>query len=313
METRAHHVLIGLFTLIIFTAVLLFSLWLTKSGADRQFKQYDIVFNEAVSGLSQGSTVNYSGIRVGEVTQLRLDPNLPTKVWARIRVTASAPIRQDTQARLAIAGITGTSNIQLSGGSETSPLLKGEDGAIPVIIATPSPLTQLLANGEDVMTNVNEVLVRLNQLMTPDNQQRLVNTLDNLEQITNTVAGQREDIRTILQQLALVTKQSNDTLAQTNRLVRNANVLLDGQGKQLVANAANTMASLEKTTALLNKLIGENQQSLNSGIRGFNDLGPAVDELRRTLLTLRGAMSRLEENPSALLRGRERTKEFTPK
>jgi phospholipid/cholesterol/gamma-HCH transport system substrate-binding protein len=313
METRAHHVLIGLFTLIIFTAVLLFSLWLTKSGTDRQFKQYDIVFNEAVSGLSQGSTVNYSGIRVGEVTQLRLDPNVPTKVWARIRVTASAPIRQDTQARLAIAGITGTSNIQLSGGSEASPMLTGEDGAIPVIIATPSPLTQLLANGEDVMTNVNEVLVRLNQLMTPDNQQRLVNTLNNLEQITDTVAGQREDIRTILQQLALVTKQSNDTLAQTNRLVRNANVLLDGQGKQLVTNAANTMASLEKTSALLNKLIGENQQSLNSGIQGFNDLGPAVDELRRTLLTLRGAMNRLEENPSALLRGRERTKEFTPK
>lgn len=79
METRAHHVLIGLFTLIIFTAVLLFSLWLTKSGTDRQFKQYDIVFNEAVSGLSQGSTVNYSGIRVGEVTMLRLIPTCRPK------------------------------------------------------------------------------------------------------------------------------------------------------------------------------------------------------------------------------------------
>ncbi|VTR24033.1 Uncharacterised protein [Serratia fonticola] len=108
-------------------------------------------------------------------------------------------------------------------------MLTGEDGAIPVIIATPSPLTQLLANGEDVMSNVNQVLVRLNQLMTPDNQQRLVNTLDNLEQITSTVAGQREDIRTILQQLALVTKQSNDTLAQTNRLVRNATCCWTGR------------------------------------------------------------------------------------
>ena len=39
---------------------------------------------------------------------------------------------------------------------------------------------------------------------------------------------------------------------------------------------------------------------------------PAVDELRRTLATLRAAVSRLEENPAALLRGRERTQEFTP-
>ncbi|MHA7847536.1 MlaD family protein [Serratia sp. D1N4] len=312
METRAHHVLIGLFTLIIFSAVLLFSLWLTKAGSDRQFKLYDIVFNEAVSGLSQGSTVNYSGIRVGEVVQLRLDKDVPSKVWARIRVAASAPIRQDTQARLAVAGITGTSNIQLSSGTEASPLLEGENGEIPVIIATPSPLSQLLTNGEDVVTNINEVLVRLNQVLTPDNQQRLVNTLDNLEKITGTVAGEREDIRTVIQQLALLTKQGNDTLVQTNRLVRNANGLLDGQGKLLVSNAAKTMASLEQTSALLNKLISENQSSLSNGMQGFNDLGPAVDELRRTLVALRSAMNRLEENPSALLRGRERTKEFRP-
>lgn len=312
METRAHHVLIGLFTLIIFSAVLLFSLWLTKAGSDRQFKLYDIVFNEAVSGLSQGSSVNYSGIRVGEVVQLRLDREVPSKVWARIRVAASAPIREDTQARLAVAGITGTSNIQLSSGTEASPLLESQNGEIPVIIATPSPLSQLLTNGEDLVTNINEVLMRLNEVLTPDNQQRLTSTLDNLAKITGTVAGEREDIRTVIQQLALLTKQGNDTLAQTNRLVRNANGLLDGQGKLLVSNAANTMASLEKTSALLNKLISENQSSLNNGMQGFNELGPAIDELRRTLMTLRTAMSRLEENPSALLRGRERTKEFTP-
>ena len=91
METRAHHVVIGLFTLIVVSAALLFCLWLTNSGSDRQFRLYDIVFNEPVSGLSQGSTVQYSGIRVGEVTQLRLDRDNPNKVWARIRVSASTP------------------------------------------------------------------------------------------------------------------------------------------------------------------------------------------------------------------------------
>lgn len=313
METRAHHVLIGLFTLIIFSAVLLFSVWLTKSGSDREFTLYDIVFNESVNGLSQGSVVNYSGIRVGEVVQLRLDREVPTKVWARIRVTASTPIRQDTKARLAMAGITGTANIQLSGGSESSPMLTAQGDDIAVIIATPSPLNQLLSSSEDLMTNINEVLIRLNQILTPDNQRRLTNTLENLDKITDTVAGQRDDIRTILQQLALVTKQSNDALVQASRLMRNANTLLDGQGKQLVSNAANTMASLEKTSAILNKLVSENQQALSSGVRGFNDIGPAMDELRRTLAALRSSINRLEENPSALLRGRERTKEFTPK
>ncbi|WP_127958487.1 MlaD family protein [Serratia microhaemolytica] len=312
METRAHHVLIGLFSVLIFSAVLMFSLWLTNSGSDREFKLVDIVFNEPVSGLSQGSTVNYSGIRIGEVVQLRLDREVPSRVWARIRVSASAPIRQDTQARLAVAGITGTSNIQLIGGGEGSPLLRGVNNQIPVIIATPSPLSQFISNGEDIVTNINEVLIRLNQVLTPTNQQRLTNTLENLDKITDTIAEQHEDIRTILQQLVVVTKQGNETLLQTSQLMSNANRLLQGQGRQLVGSATNTMASLEKSSAILNRLLRDNQESLNSGIQGFKDFGPAVDELRRTLVALRAAVNRLEENPSALLRGRERTKEFTP-
>lgn len=112
METRAHHVLIGLFSVIVIGAALLFGLWLAKSGSEGKFNYYDIVFNEAVSGLSQGSSVQYSGIKVGDVAFLRLDPKDPRKVWARIRVVASAPIKQDTTAKLALTGITGTSIIQ---------------------------------------------------------------------------------------------------------------------------------------------------------------------------------------------------------
>lgn len=312
METRANHVLIGFFTLVVFAGILLFSLWLTKSGSERQFKRYDIVFNEAVSGLSQGSSVNYSGIRVGEVVHLWLDNETPGKVWARIRVASSVPIRKDTQARLAVAGITGTSNIQLSGGSKTSPLLEGNDKDIPVIVATPSPMSKFLASGEDVVANINNLLIRLNQVLTPENQQHLSSTIDNLAKITDAIAGQREDISTILRELALATRQSNDALAQANQLLSNTNALMDSRGKALVNSAASTMASLEKTSAMLNKLVSENQQSLNNGMRGLNDLGPAIDELRRTLATLRSSISRLEENPSALLKGRERTREFTP-
>ena len=40
METRAHHVLIGLFTVIVVAAALLFGLWLAKSSTDRQFAEY---------------------------------------------------------------------------------------------------------------------------------------------------------------------------------------------------------------------------------------------------------------------------------
>ena len=62
METRAHHVLIGLFTVITVGAALLFGLWLGKSTIDREFSYFEVLFNEEVSGLTPGSAVEYSGI-----------------------------------------------------------------------------------------------------------------------------------------------------------------------------------------------------------------------------------------------------------
>ncbi len=202
METRAHHVLIGLFSVIVIGAALLFGLWLAKSGSEGKFNYYDIVFNEAVSGLSQGSSVQYSGIKVGDVAFLRLDPQDPRKVWARIRVVASAPIKQDTTAKLALTGITGTSIIQLSSGTPASPMLEGKDGKIPVIVATPSPLTQLLSNGEDLMGNINQLIARFSNLLSEENTARISRTLDHLDQATGALSAERENVSAVMQQLA---------------------------------------------------------------------------------------------------------------
>ncbi len=91
METRAHHVMIGLFSVIVVVGAMLFGLWLAKSSVDSAFQDYEVVFNEAVSGLSQGSSVQYSGIKVGDVISLRLDPKDPRRVLARIRLTGQTP------------------------------------------------------------------------------------------------------------------------------------------------------------------------------------------------------------------------------
>ena len=51
METRAHHVLIGLVTVLVVVGAMLFGLWLAKSSVDTAFKDYEVVFNEAVTDL----------------------------------------------------------------------------------------------------------------------------------------------------------------------------------------------------------------------------------------------------------------------
>lgn len=312
METRANHVLIGLFSVLVIAGAMLFGLWLAKASMDSTFKDYEVVFNEAVSGLSKGSSVQYNGIKVGDVIELRLDVKDPRRVLARIRLAAGTPVKVDTKAKLALTGVTGTSIIQLSGGDPNSPPLKGKDGKLPVLIATPSPIARLLTDSTDMMANVNMLLHNANALFSPANVERVSKTLENLEQTTTAISSQRGDISQTLKQLSQVGKQASSALEQTTALMRNANVLMSTQGKQMFSSAEQAMKSLEHSSETINTLLNNNEESLNSGLQGLNQLGPAVNELRETLSTLRSISRRLEANPSGYLLGREQNKEFTP-
>ena len=312
METRAHHVLIGLFTVIVVTAALLFGLWLAKTSTDQAFQDYDVVFNEAVTGLSQGAAVQYNGIKVGDVTRLKLDPVDPRRVLARIRVGADTPVKKDTHAKLALTGLTGLSIIQLSGGSPQSPALRGRDGHVGVIVADPSPFTKLLAGGEDLMLNINEVVAKASQLLSDDNVQHINNTLTHLDQMTGAVAEQRDEIRELLQQLALASRNANATLAQTEALARNANGLINGPGKAALDSMQASMASLQRATANIDRLLNDNRDGLDTGIRGLGEIGPALIELRKTLESLQTISRKLDNNPSGYLLGRDKSKEFKP-
>ncbi|EQM79355.1 MlaD family protein [Stutzerimonas stutzeri] len=312
METRAHHVLIGLFTVVAVGCALLFALWLGKSSMDREYSYYDIGFSQAVSGLSSGSSVEYSGIKVGDVVQLWLEPDDPRKVRARIRVYGGTPIKTDTQARLALANITGSMVIQLHGGTPESPRLKGDPDNPPLIVADPSSLSALLENGEDLMSNINNLLLSANQIFSEENTTRLSRTLEHLEQATSVLSDQRGDLAQTLQQFNQLSQQANSVMGELSSLARNANGLLDEQGRSVLDSAAHSMKALDRTTARLDTLLEDNQGALNNGMQGFNELGPAINELRTTLGALRRVTQRLEDNPSGFLLGRDKLQEFNP-
>ena len=107
----------------------------------------------------------------------------------------------------------------------------------------------------------------------------------------------------VMQQLMQVSKQAGAALEQTTALMRNANGLLNDQGKQMFGSAEHAMRSLEQSTATINTLLTNNKDSVNSGMQGLNGLAPAVRELRETLSSLRAISQRLEANPSGYLLG----------
>ncbi|WP_304639089.1 MlaD family protein [Pseudomonas sp.] len=312
METRAHHILIGLFTLLGGLAAIAFAIWIGNASTSREFNFYTVVFNEAVTGLSRGSTVQYSGIRVGDITDLRLDPRDPRRVLAEIRVGSEVPITEDTRARLSFTGITGTSVIELSHGSPDSPLLTAEEGENPVIIASPSPIATLLADGEDLMTNINQLVSSARLIISEDNASRIGNTLESIELATRSIAEQSSDVRTLVAELTRVSQQATRTLEQTGGLMNNANELLTGQGTRTLDGAEQALSSIARTSATLETLLSENAEAFANGMQGLGQLEPAINELRGSLSSLRNITRRLEDNPTRFLLGRDTLEEFEP-
>ncbi|TKR54736.1 MCE family protein [Allopusillimonas ginsengisoli] len=312
MEPRAHHVLIGLFTVIVAGAALVFALWLGKSYKDVELRQYTVIFNETVRGLSKGSAVQYSGIKVGDVTDLTLDPQDPSKVRARIRIDSNIPIHQDTRAKLVLTGITGTVVIELRGGTPASPPLEAEGGQDPIIVATPSAISQLLANSDNLSTNLTELVMNAKAILSPETAQSLNSTLASLEQVANAMAEQKDDVSALLKSLTAASRQATVALKQASDLVSTTDALVKNQGTAVLNSAQRAMVSLEKTTASINEIVRNNKKAINGGLQGMNEIGPALQELRRTLASMRTVTRRLEENPANYLLGREKIQEFQP-
>src|ERR1700760_1382539 len=136
METRANYVLIGSFTLAVIAAAIGFVLWFQSLHTTKQRDPLRIIFEGPASGLRNGGSVNFNGIRIGEVISVKLD-NPRRGVAAALLVEKNAPLRKDTLVGLEFQGLTGVAAISLKGGEEAAPPVPLDEDGVPVLIADP--------------------------------------------------------------------------------------------------------------------------------------------------------------------------------
>jgi phospholipid/cholesterol/gamma-HCH transport system substrate-binding protein len=314
METRAHYVLIGAFTIGVFLFALGFVLWLSKSGADQTFSDYDIVFTEAVTGLSTGGLVQYNGIKVGEVKELHLAPDDPRKVIARVRLDASAPVRQDTRAKLGLQGVTGLAFIQLSGGAPSSPpLLPTAEHPVPVIPSEESALSKLLASGSDIVLSANDVMIRMNQILSDDNVKHISAMLEHADQMSGALADERQDFGIAIRQLTEATGELKKTLTAVTTTANSTNALVRDDARATLKSTQKALEAVDKMASSAGALVDDNRAAIGSfSNQGLRQIGPTVLELRETLRSLKQLSDKLGASDSLLL-GRNQPKEFQPK
>lgn len=308
METKANYVLIGTFTILVTVFLLGFALWAAKYSSDASWQRYQVIFNEPVTGLTEGSSVQYNGISIGTVEQLKLDARDPRRVQALLKLEADAPIKIDTRAKMSQAGLTGSPFIQLTGGSPDAPrLLPRERGDVPVIVTEPSAL-------QNIADTANKLVARMDQALSEENIQRISDTLENLRSTTDAISSQREDIRQLLVNARLASEDLRKTLDTTNGAISKVD-------REVIAKLPATMDKLDRAIASFeaagegaNAMVAENRAPLRTFTRdGLQQVAPTLAELRSLMRDLRRISDRLDGNPAGYLLGREQPKEFTPK
>ena len=307
METKANYVLIGAFTLGVVAFLLLFALWAARWSSQQAWDFYDVVFTEAVTGLSEGASVQYNGIAVGTVEELSLMPNDPRKVVARIRLDAATPVRVDTRAKLSITGLTGTTFIQLTGGSPGAAPLRAQGGReVPVIPTEPSAL-------QNIAQTADRIVARVDEILSEENVAHVSATLENLEAVSGALAMQRRDLSELVVSARRSSEELEATLRATRGVVEGVDRELVSELPALVDKLDRALGQLEDASTNANALIAENRAPITEFTQGgLQQVGPTLVELRTLIRDLRRVTNRFDGNPAGYVLGREQPKEFEP-
>jgi phospholipid/cholesterol/gamma-HCH transport system substrate-binding protein len=153
METRAPFVIVGAFVLAAIAATFGFVYWLHNSAGIGARSTYHLQFDGPVPGLLVGAAVLFNGIRVGEVTGLKLATDNPRRVNATIAVAADTPVRSDTKVGLDFQGLTGVPVVALEGGKEVA-----ASGTVPTLIAEPGAGQSMTQAARDALRRVDSIL-----------------------------------------------------------------------------------------------------------------------------------------------------------
>ncbi|MCG8693271.1 MAG: MlaD family protein [Minwuiales bacterium] len=332
METRANHILIGSFVLLVMLGLFVFVIWLARVEIDREFQRYNIFFRGSVAGLGIGGDVRYRGIKIGTVSDIDIDADDPSRVKVTVEVGSENPIRQGDRARLELQGITGVSYVNIDGAVAGSPELIAEEGQeLPVIPSLPSQIQRLFEGAPELVNRGILLADRVTELFDQENQQLVTGILRDVKELTASLEGRRENLERIIdafdrssndvaeaaKSIREVTVKMNTFLDEASMTLAVARGSLAGADQLLTEDVGGLVDDLRDTTQSINGLVteahdilGDNRESLSTFSNdGLPELSRFITEARLLVASLSRVTERLESEGARFLLG-DREAEF---
>ena len=315
MERKAHYALIGTFVLLSLAALLAFTAWLSNAQFDKKFDNYEISFRGGVQGLSEGTEVRFNGLKVGDINELRIDPNDNNSVIVDIQVESNTPVDFESVGRMEPLGLTGLNYIQIIPGGPNSRLIKNSTDKDPFRLkGEASRIDLLLGSGGTVMESSQAALARINAVMTPEAIKDFHEILNNLKVITNNFVDLKVDPEIFNRTMQSIEQASSDVSLAADAVdlaVKDFDVLIETDVRTVLDRSKISMEKLDKTLVAIEALSKDSNQLITDGRdainrlsnSGLTDLEETIDSIRRAVLGLESILINFEQNPTAFIVG----------
>jgi phospholipid/cholesterol/gamma-HCH transport system substrate-binding protein len=282
MENRAHALVAGIFVIFLSITIALVAIWF--SGSNIQRTAYLVVTKESVNGLNPQSAVHYRGVNIGKVENIEFDPGDPQQILVHISVNENVILRNSVYAQLGYQGVTGLAYIQLNDeGIGTEQL--ASDARIPM---RRSLLDEVAGYGQDLLSNVNQLVLKMHHLLNDENQNHFSKILQNIQHATSDFDGIAEHLQPVLHSFTELTSESATLVKRLDQLLGEINITV---GK--INQKDGIFDSLSQSTQELTTTIPELRKVSDSIVRSSNNLDKVLHQL--------------EENPQSVLFGRTPT------
>jgi phospholipid/cholesterol/gamma-HCH transport system substrate-binding protein len=296
METRSNYVMVGAVTLAMLVGLLLFVVWIAGLS-NKAMRCYDVYFAQGVSGLNKGSQVTFSGVPVGQITEVSLLPSRPEFVWVRIEVDDETPVLQGTTAQIKGVGFTGVSEIALEGAMKGArPLTQAGPQGCPVIPASTGGLGALLNSAPELIDRIQRLTERLTELLSDRNQNSISNILDNVERTSAILAERAPDLADAIADARIAARNAGIAAQRVGVLADSTNQLVNEQGKPAAEDLRKAIAAAQRSADNLDAMVSD----ARPGVQNFSkntlpEINRLVRDLRDLSSSLQGFTQRLDE------------------
>jgi phospholipid/cholesterol/gamma-HCH transport system substrate-binding protein len=308
METRAHYVAVGAFVLAVIILGFLAVLALGRGEFAQDTKRYYVFFKGSVTGLSRGAQVQYNGITVGRVIDIRVDPDDLEKIQVTVEIdTNLVRIKTDARAFIESNLLSGISTVQIRGGTREAKDLEPEIGhRYPVIAAGSSVFQRVSESGPQLIDRLMLVVNDLNSALNEQNRRAISDSLQNVRTITAALVEPSNEVSELV-------ANANATVLEMRSLLRDidqsyaSNGGLKDQVSQMLGDYDRLAKNLIDTNRQLQLVVQENRAGLRDfSQRTLNQFSELVGDTQQLIKGLGRFVSAIERDPARLLFGERR-------